>query len=160
VPYTPRELELLAEASLLAVQQIRAEQAPMPTSVGSKAPIVSGIPQKRLRGPASPARVTVPVSSAIVQQVVRLGSALNPASSGSEISPGEKPDSSEPSTSTPIPVPVSPPGSGSTSTSGGGTGSGSGAGSSSGWGSAGKVRNESGRTGSSRSWGSTSEGAP
>ncbi len=126
-PYRPRELELLAEASLLAAQQIQAEQAPVPTAVGSRAPIVSGIPQNSLQGSATPAHVSaVPAPSATVQQVVRLGSALNPGSTGSEISPVEKPASSGPSSVIPIPVSSTPPGSGSLGTSGSDAGGGSG----------------------------------
>ncbi len=158
-PYTPRELELLAEASLLAAQQIQAEQAPRLMAVGSGVPAVSGIPQNTLRGPVpSTPGPTSLTPSPIAQQVVKLGAALNPASAGSD-NPLETGQTSSSDRSVMIPIPASsgaPSGSSSgAGASGGGSGSGSGASSS--WGSTVKEGTGSGRTGSGSSWG---EGAP
>ncbi len=44
-PYTPRALELLSEANLLAAREIGTEQAPRPTAIGASVPTGSGIPQ-------------------------------------------------------------------------------------------------------------------
>jgi hypothetical protein len=149
--YTARELELLAQANLIAAQQIRTEQGPLPTAVGSRAPIVSGIPQDGLGRSPTPARASPEHGpAAIVQQVVRLGSALNSDPAGSEASPVKKAGGSDLSGNISDAQPGLP----------GSDGSGGDyeVGSSDGGERAVQGSTESGRAGSASSWGSNIEG--
>jgi len=161
--YTPRALELLAEASLLAAQEMQAEPALGRTPIGSRVPIVSGLRESSLPAPGAASHVAAPLApSALGQQVLRLGQIVNPASGGPLPPPGEsvQPSSSDHSITIPIPVLNSTAGGSSSGASSSGEPKGSASGGSNGsWGGTIKGGAGSGRTGNTGSWGSTSDEA-